>query len=427
MREKALNGANAFFDQLFDARFNIPTEGVVRQPVETPVDFSSDEDEKPVRMRIMEMRKDFVFEVKPKKRKAAPIVATAEHLDTIPPPVQIKPILKSHGSQCTRHTQDQETQSALRSSRVDQATVALSESETQTKSLKRRHEASNTDSILPSCENVCIAFLENLLNDSPVFINQGPNSEQIEGIILAFLDELLRDARGYDPGHTESYASPRENEPPTFIPAKRLKVKTVSAEVQHDIPKQAISTQSYVCLKSLHIMRDYIYIPMPELERVELRIQPKGMVSFEIMPDRRPLELGDRREFMFVPPLKTTREICRSDEWDLSLPHESVRRDDRSTNTEAKRNSLVWSGPLKIYFCKTGGVGPPIPISIMVTSADLNKTLGNTSLSLQYQEETTSEIRITIQKFINPIQPENHHHSSRSQKNITKYLFITAI
>jgi hypothetical protein len=82
--------------------------------------------------------------------------------------------------------------------------IALTETETQPRSLKLRHETSNTDSILLSYENVCISFLENLLNDAPLFMNQGPNPSQIEDIILVFLDQLFRDTHEFGPNHSES-------------------------------------------------------------------------------------------------------------------------------------------------------------------------------------------------------------------------------
>ena len=301
-REKVFDGTNAFLDQLFDTKFDGGHKGI-----DYAIDFSDEEsdDEKPTKMRVMTMRTQPIFERKPAKSKPKPTFV--DEAPPPPPPV-IKPVVLSTACQTRKVTlKTMETQSTARFDYVDQAVVATTQAETQTKSLKRRHEATNTESVLPSYENVCIAFLESLLSDAPVFLGQGPKPEQVEDILLAFLDQLMRDASRAD---VDSDGKPSTGHQTSAIGSvaqsfARQHGPYEEASVQHSVQKQTTATQSFVALKSLDAPKPIIHITPDAGHRRVLTMQTTP--CFDLWPKlKRPLRFNQGDNFQFPPSLKSS-------------------------------------------------------------------------------------------------------------------------
>jgi hypothetical protein len=189
---------------------------------------------------------------------------------------------------------------------------------------------------LPSYENVCIAFLENLLNDAPVFMNQGPNPQQIEDIILAFLDQLLRDARAYDPGHVDSQtATSGEEPPPVFRPAKLTRPKTKSIEIQKNVDKQDTYTQSFRSISSIQTPQRTVSI-LPATPRPRpLGISPSPSQNLHLLPERRSFSVKSE-SFVFPPSLKKDRAISQMirDAGIVNVPPKRRKLAEQSTNTQ---------------------------------------------------------------------------------------------
>ena len=300
-REKIFDGANAFFDRLFTDNFY--SDDVVHQRI----DLSSDEEseDEPVKYRIMTMRTCSVFDRKPKKKKPKKI--QDDEAVNIPPPVVIKPVCIDRGSQAKKAAlKSLETQTSLKAAYSDSGTTATTTAQVQTHSLRHRHEATNTDNVLPSYENVCIAFLESLLEDAPVFMNSGPKPEQLEGILMDFLDQLLNDARNYhDPNDSHSDSSS-----PQPINTNRKKAKLVDANIQQEVPLQTAATQAPISLKSLEAPCVLVnYSPQPKLSYFVGEIM-KPNVTFDKKPDGRfrLMHISKCDNFAFPPSLRTEVE-----------------------------------------------------------------------------------------------------------------------
>lgn len=299
-REKVFDGTNAFLDQLFDTKFDAGAKGI-----DYGIDFSDEEsdDEKPTRMRVMSMRTQPIFDRKPVKAKPKPTFSEAPP----PPPPVIKPVVLDTACQTRKATlKTTETQSTARFDYVDQAVVATTHAETQTKSLKRRHEATNTESVLPSYENVCIAFLESILSDAPVFLGQGPKPEQVEDIIMAFLDQLMRDASRMDTD-TPGKAPPQHQTSSFGTVSQAIARQTgphEDAAVQHSIQKQTTATQSFVALKSLDAPKPVVHIAPDDGRRRMFTLQTAP--CFEIWPKvKKPLRVNQGDNFQYPPSLRS--------------------------------------------------------------------------------------------------------------------------
>ena len=328
-REKVFDGTNAFLDQLFESKFD------GGKGVEYAIDFSEEEseDERP-RVRLMAMRTQRIFEKKPVQEKPKPKVVQ----EAPPPPPVIKPVVLSTGCQTKKATmRTTETQSTATFQRTDHAVVATTQAETQTKSLRRRHETTNTESVLPSYENVCIAFLENLLSDAPVFLGQqGPNPGQVEDIIMEFLDQLMSDAKRMD---VKAPAAASETQPRQTVFKAPAQMQDMS--VQQTVATQSAATQSFVALKSLDAPKAIVHIgPDDGARRMWLSLTP-CVTCFEVWPKfKRPLGFKEGDRFQFPPSLRTTPKPVLALRPNATSQFTVTGRAERSTGTQTQNTML---------------------------------------------------------------------------------------
>jgi hypothetical protein len=298
-RDKAFNFPGDFLNQelngYFGPRYDVSSDEVVRQPVDYHYDICDDDsdDDAARPVRCMMMRIETLFSMEPKK-KQRPTPPSEEVNVPLPPPPKI--LYHCQTQSATVEYRSVESQSALSSAYVDQATVALSHTQSQTHSLKRRNNATNTDSVLPSYENVCIAFLESLLSDAPVFMNQAPRPEQIEDILMQFLHQLLQDAHQFE---GESEMPPQ----PAAKPAFGKKPKTANAIVQKDMELTSTATQSFVSLKTCEVPRVVVNIPREQPGRLALVDRPVACFEAPLREKTR-LQVMRDVQFQFPPSLR---------------------------------------------------------------------------------------------------------------------------
>ncbi|OHT01080.1 hypothetical protein TRFO_01648 [Tritrichomonas foetus] len=302
-REKIFDGANAFFDKLFAEHFDFQSEDVVHQHVDFSDDDEESEDE-PTRYRLMTMRTMPVFDRKPKKKKPKPL--PQELPVELPPPVIIKPItIDKHTQSKKTELKSHETQTSLKSAYKDTAIIATTSAEVQTHSIRLRNEASNTDSVLPSYENVCIAFLESLLEDAPVFLNSGPKPDQIEGILMDFLNQILSDAKNFnDPNDFHTSGSSHQSS------GLIKRAKLVDVNIQQEASLQTIATQSPISLKTLETPSvTFNYIPPPK-DNYFVGTFMSPAACFDRPPDNRfrMMRVARGDNFAYPPSLRTEPE-----------------------------------------------------------------------------------------------------------------------
>lgn len=299
-REKIFNEQNDFFNRFYADHFTF-------QPDAYQINISdSEEEEEPTRIRIMTMRYQTLFEQKPKKKKEKPLPEVVP----LPPPVITKPLCIDRSTQAKKiEFRTLETQTSIKSTYVDTATVATTSAEVQTHAIRLRCEATNTDSVLPSYENVCIAFLESLLEDAPVFINSGPKPEQLEGILMDFLNQLIRDAKNFDNNQLDSSGNSQNGQSILSNGPLLKKAKLVDANIQQEIPVQTIATQSPISLKVLETpTRIFNYIPPPEQPRNFLVVDSSSLVTYSIAGDATPSKSKEDDYFSYPPSLRIEPE-----------------------------------------------------------------------------------------------------------------------
>lgn len=330
-REKILNEQNNFFNRFYADHFTFQQDAY-------QINISdSEEEEEPTRIRIMTMRTQTIFEKKPKKKKEKP--PPDENIQ-LPPPIVVKPICIDRASQSKKvELRTLETQTSIRSTYKDAETIATSNAEVQTHSIRLRCEATNTDSVLPSYENVCIAFLESLLEDAPVFINNGPKPEQLEGILMDFLNQLIRDAKDFD--NQQIDASNQNGQPILSNGALIKRAKLVDANIQQEVPVQTIATQSPVSLKVLESPSVIInYMPPPEEPHDFVGNFVTNPTCLDIPPTNKFRMIQMRRgdQFTFPPSLRVEPEkppvkMVKTNYSIWTSPHE-VQRKQVETETD---------------------------------------------------------------------------------------------
>jgi hypothetical protein len=271
--------------------------GVTRQTVEYQIDLSEDESDSEVPPpRQMMFKIGPIIDIKPngrgKRRAKEP---EPEPEPVLPFPI-VKPVVLDRGCQSRRpklvfsRTRSEDVGGA-----VLLAGAALMTAETQTKTSRCRHEITQTEAVLPSYEHVCMSFLEALLSDAPVFTSQGPRPEQVEELLLSFLDQLLRDAR--------SAGGDTEPEPAGFRLAKRPKRRDVS--VQEDARRDDATTQTYVALRTIER-------PHPTVDFSPQRAIPLELtrpLAFEKMPNADPRRWFEGDTFQFPPSLRMESHV----------------------------------------------------------------------------------------------------------------------
>jgi hypothetical protein len=334
----ALNGPNSFFDQL-RSDLQLDFDGVVRQPVDFSYQISDEsDDEVPTRAPVLTriIQPFFIFDRKALKRRPEASSAASQ---APPPEIVVKPIMMNAAAQCgSLDRRSCSTQSEEKFGYVDEGTVALTSVLTQTRGLKQRHEATNTESVLPSYESVCISFLESLLNDAPVVMNQGPSPEQSEELLLAFLDQVMRDSRAFE----DEKAS---GEAPKLPLTKRPKMNEIA--VQHEPPKHNMATQSFVSLKAIDPPRALVHIA-PRRPGVDTEWQiARSVQSFALAPrqkERLRLNRGDH--FQFPPSLRVDQSrpppILRTATTDpMEKSPAQVRKSDQETDAVPRRRLRI--------------------------------------------------------------------------------------
>lgn len=333
-RDKILNEQNDFFNRFYtDTHFTFQQD-----PYQINISDSDEEEEQPTRMRIMTMRTQTIFEKKPKKKKDKPL---PEQVVQLPPPV-IKPICIDRSSQSKKiELRTLETQTSIKSTYKDAETIATANAEVQTHSIRLRTEATNTDSVLPSYENVCIAFLESLLEDAPVFINSGPKPEQLEGILMDFLNQLIRDAKDFDNQQLDSNSQSGQS---AFSNGSLIKrPKLVDANIQQEVQMQTIATQSPVSLKVLENPSVIInYIPPPDESHEFVGNFVTNPTCFDIPPtDKfRLVKLRKGDNFTLPPSLRIEPEKPPIKMVNISTSPQEMKRKETQTETEEVQRKI---------------------------------------------------------------------------------------
>ncbi|KAH0794740.1 hypothetical protein GPJ56_001287 [Histomonas meleagridis] len=295
-RANAFREANDFFQN-----FEYPTEENV-QLISDFDDLSDDIPDEPVKIRVMTIINKQIFDVKPtkKKKKNPPEIQPLLQIDIT------KPIYSTTSTQCetvSKTYTTSETQSTKKSLYVDSGTIAHTNAEAQTHSTRQRHEATNTDSILPSYEKVCFAFLENLLSDAPLLLNTSPDPEDIENILLNFVNQLLIDSKNF------SFEQQlQQNDSKKFIEnihnEKKIEMKAVS--IQSDVPLSTTSTQTPIELTKQTITDPSTLISIPPPKRPQNKYQRIG-TCFEICPKFKHFKYYYNDGFQYPPSLRHTQ------------------------------------------------------------------------------------------------------------------------
>lgn len=325
------------------------------------LDFSdSEEEELPTKIKIMTIRTIPIIDIKPKKQKKQP------QQDQIPVPLPqnpIKPVCLDKGTQSKIKNLTEETQTQLSSEGIeellhptkkDNLFIANTDSDFHVKAVRLRTEATNTDSVLPSYENVCIAFLESLLEDAPIFMNSAPKSEQIENILMAFLEQLLNDAKNFDVSQDLSL---NQHEGSSTISKPIFKkTKLVDTTTQNEIPLQAEATQTPVCLKRLENPSTiFRYIPSRNLNLLQMN-SPEVIYDKPGQHKKRNLEIS---KFTYPPSLKSYHEPT------LGISPTLYQKTDTQTNQPEpkpqRKPNLRFSDALNIHCNDNTNVPQPKP------------------------------------------------------------------
>lgn len=232
--------------------------------------------------------------------------------------------------------------------------IAKKEIGVSTKLTKKRDESTNTLSLLPSYENVCLSFLEHLLNDSPaLFDSTTPppslpaqpkpsflpepqiSSEVLEPILSSFLQQILRDASSILPQKSRNIETDQINQD-EFQSPRRMKHLDFYRE-QINLPSQIQSENQQ--LSQISSKPEVTYIseatqsfgivkihqnPVPILS-IEPSFKPKSQLKqmfsnicdFKPKQKQKPKEI-ERKDFLFIPPL-----LKKSQEESIQFPSDT--------------------------------------------------------------------------------------------------------
>ena len=223
-RKAAVADFSNQMDSFFDAHRRRPIlsqkayEDISAKYVLDDSDFDEYEetDEKPIKIKRMSFTSQKIFSKKPQPKPkydedeiAESRQKQKEKQQTFVEKPQIKPILIDRDVQCPKSHLSPTFNCPIQiiPEQVQKPMKTYNTQSTNTKDIRKRNEATETEALLPQYEAKCMELIQSIINEAPLTANSLPSEEALGDILIQFVNQIIRDADKMESAKPQTNAS----------------------------------------------------------------------------------------------------------------------------------------------------------------------------------------------------------------------------